>query len=111
MNNILYLNQLQGKPGTDKIRKQAELWDMYAKISPFIFLIIAGSLWAFGIIEHTDAFYTAAVIFGLTAVTWWFWIVRTIAKLASLLRSADDGVQETLRDLRDIKELVKQLRD
>jgi len=109
--NLLFLKNLKGKPGTDKIRKQAQVWDMYAKTAPFIFMAIAGILWALDIVHHSDILYTALGIFVLTAVTWWFWTVHTIGHIANMLRDADDGIEDTLKDLRDIKKLVKQLRD
>jgi len=41
------LNKLEGTtPGThtDYIRKQAQLWSMFAKVSPIIFIILMGFL-------------------------------------------------------------------
>lgn len=112
MNNLLFLKNLtKGNAGTDQIREQARLWDMYAKISPIIFLIVMSVLWFLDLVHHTHILWAGAIIFAVTAVTWWFWTVHTIGKIAKLLRNADDGVQDALHNLRDIKELVKELRD
>jgi len=109
-NNLLFLKNLnKGTKGTDAIRDQARLWDIYAKISPIIFIVVAGVMWLLNIVQHDQILWAGAIIFAVTAVTWWFWTVHTIGKIAQLLRSADDGVRETLHDLRDIKDLVKQL--
>jgi len=112
--NILFfkaLKDLEGKKGTESIREQARLWDIYAKTSPILFVAVMGLLWMFDAIHHHHILIAGAILFSITAVTWWFWTVHTIGKIAQLLRNADDGVQETLHDLRDIKDLVKKLRD
>ena len=111
MNNLLFLKTRKGSQGTEQIRMQAQLWNMYAKISPIIFIIVMGVLWSFDLVHHTHILWAGAAIFAVTAVTWWFWTVHTIGKIAQLLRNADDGVQDALHNLRDIKDLVKELRD
>ena len=111
MNNLLFLKTKKGNAGTDKIREQARLWDMYAKISPIVFVIVMGVLWFLDLVHHTHILWAGAILFGITAITWLFWTVLTIGKIASLLRNADKGVQDALHNLRDIKDLVKQMRD
>jgi hypothetical protein len=49
--------------------------------------------------------------FALTAVTWWFWTVHTIGQIADRTHKAESNVQEVLHDIKQIKELVKEIRN
>jgi hypothetical protein len=46
----------------------------------------------------------------VTAITWWFWTINTIARMSDKIRSAETGVQQVLSDIQIIKELVKEIR-
>lgn len=114
---ILFLKKLKETEGLEKgtaadsIRTQARIWDMLAKISPIIFIIIAGILWFTGILDLKTALYIGGVLFVFVAVTWWFWTVHTIGKIAIMLNKADTGVKDALGDLKEIREILKDIRN
>lgn len=108
------LNQMKGtKPGsrTEAISKQAKLWTMFAKISPIIFIIVMGLLWSHNVLQLNHILWTAGIGFVTTAVIWWFWTVHTIGQLAGMVKQADDGVNEALGDLKEIRSILKDIRN
>ena len=108
------LNKMEGTtPGThtDYIRKQAQLWSMFAKVSPIIFITLMGFLWHQGIVNHIMIMWIGGIMFGLTAIIWWFWTVHTIGSLATMVKKADNGVQDVLGDLKEIRDILKDIRN
>ena len=105
--NIIFLN----KEIPDKIKREVRWWDLYAKFSPIAYLLVGFLLWHFGVWEWQVIAGIGAGAFALTAVTWWFWTVHTIGEIADRTHRAESTVQEVLHDIRDIKELVKEIRN
>lgn len=105
--NIIFLN----KEIPDKIKQQVRWWDLYAKLSPIAYLLVGFLLWHFGVWEWHVIAGIGAGAFAMTAVTWWFWTVHTIGDIADRTHKAESTVQEILHDIRDIKELVKEIRN
>ena len=105
--NIIFLN----KEIPDKIKQQVRWWDLYAKLSPIAYLLVGFLLWHFGVWEWHVIAGIGAGAFAMTAVTWWFWTVHTIGDIADRTHKAESTVQEVLHDIRDIKELVKEIRN
>ena len=92
------------------IEIQVERWDLYARITPTIFLILSIILIATGIIDFKTAFWLGLGMFAVTAVTWWFWTIYTIRHLVKTLNRASKNLQEVRsefiavsKDLKDIK--------
>ena len=105
--NIIFLN----KEIPDKIKREVRWWDLYAKFSPIAYLLVGFLLWHFGVWEWHVIAGIGAGAFALTAVTWWFWTVHTIGEISDRTYKAESTVQEVLHDIRDIKELVKEIRN
>ena len=105
--NIIFLN----KEIPDKIKREVRWWDLYAKLAPLAYLLVGFLLWHFGVWEWHVIAGIGAGAFALTAVTWWFWTVHTIGEIADRTHKAESTVQEVLHDIRDIKELVKEIRN
>lgn len=104
---IIYFN----KDIPDKIKREVRWWDMYAKLSPILYIGV-------GLIFYYFEFFSWQVIagigagaFALTAVTWWFWTVHTIGEIASRTEKSEHTVQEVLLDIREIKDIVRQIRN
>ena len=64
-----------------QIAEQVERWDVYARITPTVFLLAAILLIVFGIIDFETAFYVGILGFAVTAVIWWWWAIFTIKYL------------------------------
>lgn len=105
--NIIFLNK---KEIPDKIKREVRWWDLYAKLSPIAYLTVGFLLWHNDIYDWHVIAGIGAGVFAMTAVTWWFWTVHTIGQIADRTHRAESTVQEVLHDIRDIKDLVKQIR-
>ena len=96
---------------TKKIEKQAERWDLYAKLTPPFFLLFAGVLLVFNLIKFDTLFYVGLGMFSITAVVWWFWSIFTIRFIIRNMTLATKGLNEVKQDIRLITSEMKDLRD
>ena len=87
----------------EAIELQVERWDLFARITPTIFLIISMILIASGIIDFKTAFWVGLGMFALTAVTWWFWTIYTIRHLIRTLNRASNNIVEVKDEFVSIK--------
>ena len=94
-----------------RITKQVERWDLYARIVPTIFLIIAGILIVTGVINFAQAFYVGLGLFAVTAVTWWFWTIYTIRHLVKTLHEASNGLLDVKNEFKHINKEIRAIRD
>lgn len=94
-----------------KIAQQVERWDLYARLTPTIFLLASIILIVFGIIDFKTAFYVGIVGFAVTAVVWWWWAIFTIKYLVTVLNRTSKNLQETSKEISQISTEVKQLKD
>jgi hypothetical protein len=94
-----------------KIAKQVERWDIYARLTPTIFLAGSLLLILFKIIDFETAFYVGLVGFAFTAVVWWWWAIFTIKYLITVLNRTSKNLQEASKEISDISIEVKQLKD
>ena len=107
MKNVIFLN----KEIPDKIKREVRWWDLYAKLSPIAYLLVGFLLWNYDVWDWQVIAGIGAGVFAMTAVTWWFWTVHTIGEIADRTHKAENTVQEVLHDIRDIKEIVKDIRN
>jgi hypothetical protein len=94
-----------------KIAQQVERWDLYARLTPTIFLVGSLLLIVFKIIDFETAFYVGLVGFALTAVVWWWWAIFTIKYLVTVLNRTSKNLQDTATEISQISIEVKQLKD
>jgi len=87
-----------------KIEIQVEKWDVFARITPTVFLIISIILISTGYISFDTAFYLGLGLFAVTAVTWWFWTIYTIRHLIRTLNRASTNILEVKDEFVSIKE-------
>ena len=90
----------------DKIEAQVQLWDMFARVVPIIFLVFALGLVCLGSIDWKEAFYAALAVFAVTAVTWWFWTIYTIRHLVHTLHRASKNLHEVREEFKQISREV-----
>ena len=91
-----------------EIERQVDRWDLYARLVPTIFLIIALSLVACDVIDFETAFWVGLGLFACTAVTWWFWTIFTIRLLVRTLHRASKNLGEVREEF---KEIAKEVQD
>tara|TARA_B110000977_G_scaffold9243_1_gene12328 strand:+ start:5083 stop:5394 length:312 start_codon:yes stop_codon:yes gene_type:complete len=93
------------------IAEQVERWDLYARLTPTIFLLSSIILILFDIIDFETAFYVGLVGFAITAVVWWWWAIFTIKYLITTLNRASKNLQEVNQEVKAITQEVKNIRD
>ena len=95
----------------DRIRKQVELWDLYAKIIPTLFLVVTGLLILCDAISFKQAFWWGIGAFAVTAVTWWFWTIFTIRELINTLQRASSNLLEVRSEFKKISIELDKIKD
>ena len=94
-----------------QIAEQVERWDVYARITPTVFLLASILLIVFGIIDFETAFYVGILGFAVTAVVWWWWAIFTIKYLITTLNRASKNLQEVNQEVKEITQEVKALKN
>jgi hypothetical protein len=93
------------------ITEQVERWDLYARLTPTVFLLSSIILILFDIIDFETAFYVGLVGFAITAVVWWWWATFTIKYLITTLNRASKNLQEVNQEVKAITQEVKSIRN
>jgi hypothetical protein len=93
------------------IAEQVEQWDLYARLTPTVFLLSSIILILFDIIDFETAFYVGLFGFAITAVVWWWWTIFTIKYLITTLNRASKSLQEVNQEVKSITQEVKIIRD
>ena len=94
-----------------KIAKQVERWDLYARLTPTIFLVGSLFLIIFKIIDFETAFYVGLVGFAFTAVVWWWWAIFTIKYLVTVLNRTSKNLQDTAIEISQISTEIEKIKD
>jgi len=94
-----------------KIAQQVERWDLYARLTPTIFLVGSMFLIVFKIIDFETAFYVGLVGFAFTAVVWWWWAIFTIKYLVTVLNRTSKNLQDTAIEITQISTEIEKIKD
>lgn len=100
----------QKQANIQKVERQVERWDWFARIVPLVFLGISLVLICLGVIDYKQAFWTALGVFAVTAVTWWFWTIYTIRHLVQTLHRASQNLGEVREEFKRVSKEVDDLR-
>jgi hypothetical protein len=94
-----------------KIDQQVERWDLYARLTPTIFLVGCLFLILFKIIDFETAFYVGLVGFAFTAVVWWWWVIFTIKYLVTVLNRTSKNLQDAATEISQISTEIEKIKD
>ena len=94
-----------------KIAKQVERWDVFARLMPTAFLLTTMFLIVYGVIDFETAFYVGLVGFAVTAVVWWWWAIFTIRYLLVTLNRASKKLSEVNRDIKTVTTEIEALKN
>jgi hypothetical protein len=94
-----------------KIARQVERWDLYARLTPTAFLLGSMFLIVFKIIDFETAFYVGLVGFAFTAVVWWWWALFTIKYLVTVLNRTSKNLQDAAKEISQISTEIKKIKD
>ena len=86
---------------------QALIWDRFARFSPITVTILVAGLYAFGFRNWELVLDAIIGMFVLTAVTWWFWVIYTIAMIAYMIDKSSKKLKDVIYDIRGIKEEIQ----
>jgi hypothetical protein len=95
----------------NKISDQVERWDLYARLTPTVFLVTCVLLIVYGVIDFETAFYVGLLGFAITAVVWWWWAIFTIKYLVITLNRASKNLGEVNREVKNVTTEIRALRD
>jgi len=93
------------------IAEQVEKWDVYARLTPTVFLLISIMLIVFDVIDFETAFYVGLLGFALTAVVWWWWAIFTIRYLVITLNRASKNLGEVNREVKIVTTELEALKN
>ena len=99
------------KVRNQKIAKQVERWDLFARLTPTLFLLTSLVLVVFDVVPLEYAFYIGLIGFAITAVSWWWWAIFTIRYLISILSRASANLTEVNDEIKIVKKELEDLKD
>ena len=99
------------KVKNQKITKQVERWDLFARLTPTLFLLLTMTLILFDVVKVEYAFYIGLTGFAITAVTWWWWSIFTIRYLIITLSRASSTLTDVNDEIKIVKKELEDLKD
>ena len=95
----------------EKITKQVERWDLFARLTPTLFLATSLILVLFDVVPLDYAFYVGLTGFAVTAVSWWWWAIFTIRYLITILSRASTNLLDVNEEMTIVKKELQDLKD
>ena len=95
----------------EKITKQVERWDLFARLTPTLFLATSLILVLFDVVPLDYAFYIGLTGFAVTAVSWWWWAIFTIRYLITILSRASTNLLDVNEEMTVVKKELQDLKD
>ena len=99
------------KERNQKIAKQVERWDLFARISPTLFLAVTLLLVIFNVVSLDWAVLVGLTGFAITAVIWWWWAIFTIRYLITILSRASTNLLDVNEEMTIVKKELQDLKD
>ena len=99
------------KTKNQKIAKQVERWDLFARLTPTLFLATSLILVVFNIVKLEYAFYIGLTGFAITAVSWWWWAIFTIKYLVTILSRASSNLTDVNTEIKIVRKELEDLKD
>lgn len=90
---------------------QVKIWDWFARAVPFIIAIGSVISYFLGFRDWNFLYSVGAIFFVCVAVTWWFWVIYTIATIAIVVDSSGKSLKEIIGEIKEIKKTINDKKD
>lgn len=81
-----------------------KLWLWTARIGPLVSLLAIGLCMALDLTNILEwVLYFTAILFGMIAFAWWFWIMDIAKDMMNLLDKANQKFEEIKQEVKDLK--------
>jgi hypothetical protein len=94
-----------------KIVDQVDKWELYARLSPTIFLVVSIILVVNEYIDFETTFFVGLGLFAITAVTWWFWTIYTIRHLVITLQRASESLIDVQNEFKIVRKGMQEMKN
>lgn len=96
---------------TKYILWQVKIWDWFARAVPFILAIASVISYFLGFRDWNLVYSVGAIFFVTVAVTWWFWVIYTVATIAIALDNSGKSLQEVINEIKEIRKTINDKKD
>lgn len=90
---------------------QVKIWDWFARAVPFIIAIASVISYFVGFRDWNFLYSVGAMFFVSVAVTWWFWVIYTIAAIAIVIDNSGKSLKEVINEIKEIKKVINDKKD
>lgn len=90
---------------------QVKIWDYFAKAIPFIISFAAIGSYFIGFRDWNILYGVGAIFFVTIAVTWWFWVIYTIAAIAIVMDNSGKSLKDIIEEIKEIKKAINDKKD
>lgn len=91
-----------------KLERQVTTWAWIGRVAPLTALLALGIVLIFDVSGWVEYLVTAvAILFGLVAFVWWWWVIYAVKDLNSMLQEANNKFGNIIAELKEIKEEFK----
>ena len=90
---------------------QVKIWDWFARAVPFIIAVSSVISYFIGFRDWNFLYSVCAIFFVCVAVTWWFWVIYTIATIAIVIDNSGRSLKEVIKEIKEIKKSINEKKD
>ena len=84
--------------------KQVTVWTWLGRVAPLTALLVIGLILFFDIDTWLETVLTLiALLFSITAFTWWWWVIYAVRDIFKMLNRANKRFEEVLMEIKAIQ--------
>ena len=90
------------------IKKQVGLWAWLGRVAPLSALMILCLVLFYDINTWLETVLLCiAVVFSITAFTWWWWVIYAVRELNKMLDKTTDKFEVVIKEIKELKKDIK----
>jgi hypothetical protein len=89
---------------------QVKIWEIFFKISPIFLILSAMVLYFFDISNFKVILYALLVFLVAAFITWWIWVIYTIAVLSIILYNSNNKLMKLTEEIIELKNFISSLK-